>query len=128
MDTKKSVLIGGVIGIIIAVLVAALAGLNSVWDNKMLQSGINFAASVPTLVLDAKLNLPQTLQNVLFFGYWALVGAAAALLMTREKPVFRISAVICLIALIFIHRAVQINLERELEDALRALAEIFGGK
>ena len=128
MDTKRGVLIGGAIGVIIAVLVVALAGLNSVWDNKMLQSGINFVASVPTLVLDAKLNLPQTPQNVLFFGYWALVGAATALLMTRKKPVFRISAVICLIALIFIHRAVQINLERELEGALRALAEIFGGK
>ena len=48
--------------------------------------------------------------------------------MTRKKPVFKISAVICLIALIFIHRAVQINLEQELEEALRALGEILGGK
>jgi len=128
MDTKREVLIGGVIGIIIAVLAIALAELNSVWDNKMLQSGINFAASVPTLILDAKLNLPQMLQNILFFGYWMAVGAVIALLMTSKNPAFKISAVICLIALIFIHRAVQINLERELEDALRALGEIFAGK
>ena len=126
MDIKKSVFIGGVIGIIIAVLAIVLAKLNSVWDNKMLRSVINFIASVPTLILDAKLNLPQILQNILFFGYWMAVGAVIALLMTRKNPVFKISAVICLIALIFAHRAVQINLEQELEDALRALGEIFG--
>ena|SRR3989338_7749871 len=128
MNTKKSVLIGSVIGIIIAVLPVALAKLNAAWDNETLQSIINFIASVPTLILGAKLNLPQVLQNILFFGYWALTGAAIAWLMARKKPAFKIAAVICLIALIFIHRTVQVNLERELEDALRALGEIFAGK
>ena len=127
MDTKRVILTGSVIGIITAMLTVVLAKLNTVWGSEILQSGINFIASVPTLILDAKLNLPQTMQNILFFGYWALVGAATALLVTRKKSVFKISAVICLIALIFIHRAVQVNLERELGDALRTLVEIFGG-
>ena len=121
-------MIGAIAGLLTAIITALFATLNKGWDNEWLRSVINFIASVPTLILDAKLNLPQILQNILFFGYWALAGAATALLITRKKPAFKISAVICLIALIFIHRAVQINLERELEGALRALVEIFGGE
>ena len=126
MSAKKSIMIGAIAGLLITIITVLLATFNKGWDNEALRSVINFIASVPTLILDAKLNLPQILQNILFFGYWALVGAAIALLMTRKNPAFKISAVICLIALIFIHRAVQINLEQELEDALRALGEIFG--
>ena len=126
MKAKKSIMIGAIAGLLIVIITALFATLNKGWDNEWLRSVINFIASVPTLILDAKLNLPQILQNILFFGYWMAVGAVIALLMTRKNPVFKISAVICLIALIFIHRAVQINLEQELEDALRALGEIFG--
>ena len=128
MSAKKSIMIGAIAGLLITIITVLLATFNKGWDNEALRSVINFIASVPTLILDAKLNLPQILQNILFFGYWMAVGAVIALLMTRKNPVFKISAVICLIALIFAHRAVQINLEQELEDALRALGEIFGGK
>ena len=128
MKAKKSVMIGAIAGLLIAIITVFFATLNKGWDNEALRSVINFIASVPTLILDAKLNLPQILQNILFFGYWALVGAAIALLMTRKNPAFKMLAVMCLIALIFIHRAVQINLEREFDEALRGLGEIFGGK
>ena len=128
MSAKKSIMIGAIAGLLIAIITALFATLNKGWDNEWLRRVINFIASVPTLILDVKLNLPQILQNLLFFAYWTIVGAAIALLTTRKNPVFKIAAVICLITLIFAHRAVQINLEREFEEALGALGEIFGGK
>ena len=128
MSAKKSIMIGAIAGLLIAIIEVLLATLNNAWDNEALRRVINFIASVPTLILDVKLNLPQILQNLLFFAYWTIVGAAIALLMTRKNPAFKMLAVMCLIALIFIHRAVQINLEREFDEALRGLGEIFGGK
>ncbi len=128
MSAKKSIMIGAIAGLLIVIITVPLATLNKAWDNEALRRVINFIASVPTLILDVKLNLPQILQNLLFFAYWTIVGAAIALLMTRKNPAFKMLAVMCLIALIFIHRAVQINLEREFEEALGALGEIFGGK
>ena len=128
MKAKKSIMIGAIAGLLIVIITVPLATLNKAWDNEALRRVINLIVSVPTLILDVKLNLPQILQNLLFFAYWTIVGAAIALLMTRKNPAFKISAVICLIALIFIHRAVQINLEREFDEALRGLGEIFGGK
>ena len=128
MSAKKSIMIGAIAGLLIAIIEVLLATLNNAWDNEALRRVINFIASVPKLILDVKLNLPQILQNLLFFAYWTIVGAAIALLMTRKNPAFKMLAVMCLIALIFIHRAVQINLEREFEEALGALGEIFGGK
>src|SRR3989338_4501669 len=126
MKAKKSIMIGAIAGLLIVIITVPLATLNKAWDNEALRRVINLIASVPTLILDVKLNLPQILQNILFFGYWMAVGAVIALLMTRKNPAFKISALICLTVLIFAHRAVQINLEQELEDALRALGEIFG--
>ena len=128
MKAKKSIMIGAIAGLLIVIITVPFATLNNAWDNEALRRVINFIASVPTLILDVKLNLPQILQNLLFFAYWTIVGAAIALLMTRKNPAFKMLAVMCLIALIFIHRAVQINLEREFEEALGALGEIFGGK
>ena len=128
MKAKKSIMIGAIAGLLIVIITVPLATLNKAGDNEALRRVINFIASVPTLILDVKLNLPQILQNLLFFAYWTLVGAAIALLMTRKNPAFKMLAVMCLIALIFIHRAVQINLEREFDEALRGLGEIFGGK
>ena len=128
MSAKKSIMIGAIAGLLIVIITVPLATLNKAWDNEALRRVINLIVSVPTLILDVKLNLPQILQNLLFFAYWTLVGAAIALLMTRKNPAFKMLAVMCLIALIFIHRAVQINLEREFEEALGALGEIFGGK
>ena len=128
MSAKKSIMIGAIAGLLIAIIEVLLATLNNAWDNEALRRVINFIASVPTLILDVKLNLPQILQNLLFFAYWTIVGAAIALLMTRKNPAFKMLAVMCLIALILIHRAVQINLEREFDEALRGLGEIFGGK
>ncbi|HAJ57211.1 MAG TPA: hypothetical protein DCL35_05520 [Candidatus Omnitrophica bacterium] len=128
MKAKKSIMIGAIAGLLIVIITVPLATLNKAWDNEALRRVINLIVSVPTLILDVKLNLPQILQNLLFFAYWTIVGAAIALLMTRKNPAFKMLAVMCLIALIFIHRAVQINLEREFDEALRGLGEIFGGK
>ena len=128
MKAKKSIMIGAIARLLIVIITVPLATLNKAWDNEALRRVINLIVSVPTLILDVKLNLPQILQNLLFFAYWTIVGAAIALLMTRKNPAFKMLAVMCLIALIFIHRAVQINLEREFDEALRGLGEIFGGK
>lgn len=128
MNIKKSVAIGGVIGAIVALIAIVLARLNEGWNNDIMRGIINFFAGVSMLILDVKLKLPQAFQNILFFVYWALVGGAIGWFLSSKKSGFKMLAIIFVVAVIIVHRIVQINLEQELEAALRALGEIFGGK
>ena len=88
---------------------------------------INFLAGVPMLISDVKLKLPQLFQNIFFFVYWSLVGGITGWSLGAKKAAFKALAAVLVIAVIFTHRVVQINLEQELEGALRALGEIFRG-
>ena len=128
MNVKKSVAIGAVIGVTIVLIAALLAGLNNTWNNEAVRAIINFLASVPMLILDVKLKLPQIFQNIFFFAYWALVGGITGWSLAAKKPVFKALAAVFIIVIIFAHRVVQISLEEELGAALRVLGEIFGGK
>lgn len=128
MNVKKSAIIGAVIGAMVALIAVALAGLNDTWNNEIVRAIINFLAGVPMFILDVKLKLPQIFQNIFFFLYWALVGVIIGWFLSEKKASFKALAIILVIALVFMHRIVQINLEQELEEALRALAEMFGGK
>jgi hypothetical protein len=121
-------MIGIICGLLFATAVVVLAELNTIWDNEMVHSIINFLAGLPMLILDVKLKLPQAFQNIFFFAYWALVGVIIGWPLGSKKAAFKALAAIFVIAVIFAHRVVQINLEQELDAALRALGEIFGGK
>ena len=121
MNVKKSAPIGGVIGITVALIPVVLARLNDIWDNEVVRGIINFLAGVPMLILDVKLKLPQAFQNIFFFAYWALVGVIIGWSLGSKKAAFKALAIIFVIAVIFAHRVVQINLEQELEGSLRAI-------
>ena len=126
MNVKKSAALGGLIGVIVVLIAGALARLNDTWDNEVVRGIINFLAGVPMLILDVKLKLPQAFQNIFFFAYWALAGVIIGWSLGSKKAAFKALAIIFVIAVIFAHRVVQINLEQELEAALRAIGEIFG--
>ncbi|OGX25026.1 MAG: hypothetical protein A3J51_02515 [Omnitrophica WOR_2 bacterium RIFCSPHIGHO2_02_FULL_45_21] len=127
MNVKKPIVIGGVIGVSGALIAVVLARLNDAWDNQTVRGIINFLAGVPMLISDVKLKLPQLFQNIFFFVYWLLVGGIMGWPLGAKKAAFKALAAVFVIAVIFAHRAVQINLEQELEGALRALGEIFRG-
>jgi hypothetical protein len=128
MNTKKPVMIGGAIGIVMAIIIMMLAALNNARHLEAIQRVVNFLASVPMFILAVKLKLPQVFQNLLFFFYWALIGGLTGWFLGGKKMVFKALAIIFLAALFFAHRMAQVNLEQELEAALRVLAEMFGGK
>ncbi len=129
MNAKKSVMIGAIIGLLIAMITALFATLNNVWDNEALRSIINFIASVPTLLCSSWLDLPQVFQQILFFVYWAVIGGLFGMLLSRKKSLIKTSCVIiAILSLVIAHRVVQVTLEAELGDALRGLEALFTGK
>lgn len=127
MSVKKSLTLGAIVGLLIAIMAVICARLNDAWDNEALRGIINFIAAVPTFILSGKLNLVQALQNVLFFVYWALLGGITGWLLRQEKIFFKLLLIVFIAALAVTHRNIQINLEQELEGALRALGEAMGG-
>lgn len=127
MSVKKSLMLGAIVGLLIAIMAVICARFNNVWDNETLRNIINFIAAVPTFILSGKLNLPQALQNILFFVYWTLLGGITGWLLRQEKIFFKLLLILFIAALAVTHRNIQINLEQELEGALRALGEAMGG-
>lgn len=127
MNVRKSAAIGAVVGVTVALIAVVLARLNDAWDNQAVRGSINFLAGVPMLISDVKLKFPQVFQNIFFFVYWSVVGGITGWFLGAKKAALKALAVILVIALIFTHRLVQINLEQELEGAMRALGEIFKG-
>lgn len=120
-------MLGAIVGLLIAIMAVICARFNNVWDNETLRNIINFIAAVPTFILSGKLNLPQALQNILFFVYWTLLGGITGWLLRQEKIFFKLLLILFIAALAVTHRNIQINLEQELEGALRALGEAMGG-
>lgn len=127
MSAKKSVMTGAMSGLLIAAMAVLCAKLNSTWDNEALRSIINFIAAVPTFILSGKMHLPQAIQNILFFVYWALLGGITGWLVKQEGIFCKLILIVFIAAIIISHRNTQVNLERELEGALRALGGAMGG-
>lgn len=127
MSTRKSVIMGAMAGLLIAAAAVLSAKLNDAWDNERLRTIINFIAAVPAFILSVRMNLPQALQNILFFAYWALLGGITGWLLRQENLFFKLILILFIAALAITHRNIQINLERELEGALRAFGEAIGG-
>lgn len=127
MSAKKSIIMGAITGLLIAIMAVICARFNNAWDNEVLRSIINFIAAVPTFILSGKMNAPQALQNILFFVYWALLGGITGWLLRQEKIFFKLILIVFIAVLAVTHRNIQTNLERELEGALRALGGAIGG-
>ena len=127
MSAKKSIMMGTISGVLIATITVLCAMLNK--DNEILRGTINFIASVPTLLLSSWLDLPQILQNILFFAYWAIIGGLLGLFLSRKKSFIKtICVIIAVVFLVIAHRVVQVTLETQLSDALRGLGALFTGK
>lgn len=127
MSAKKSIVMGAISGVLIATITVLCAMLNK--DNEILRGTINFIASVPTFLLSSWLDLPQILQNILFFAYWAIIGGLLGLLLSRKKSFIKtICVIIAVVFLVIVHRVVQVTLETQLRDALRGLGALFTGK
>ena len=116
-----SAIAGAGIGLCIAIVTLLFALLNNKWDNEVFKGIINFITSIPTFLFEAKLNMPQLVQNVLFFIYWVLVGAIFGWLAGRKGMFSKMLFVILIGGLIIVHRIVQVKLEKELAAALEAI-------
>ena len=129
MSAKKSNMIGAISGVLIATITVLCAMLNADWENEILRGTTNFIASVPTLLLSRWLDLPQILQNILFFVYWAIIGGLLGLLLScKDSFIKTVSVILAVVSLVIAHRVVQVTLETELSDALRGLEALFTGK
>jgi len=129
MSAKKAVMLGAIIGLLIATITVLCATLNADWANETLEGTINFIASVPTLLLSSWLDLPQILQNILFFAYWAIIGGLLGLFLSRKKSFIKtICVIIAVVFFVIAHRVVQVTLETQLSDALHGLGALFTGK
>src|SRR3989338_3279469 len=120
-NIKKYITIGIIIGLAVAVVVILCAKLNRN-DNEVLQSGVNFFAGVPTFIAMAY-NLSELVTIIVYFAYWALIGAIFGLLVGLQQPLRYIPIVILLVALIIMHRALQVRLERGITDIVGAVLE-----
>lgn len=126
-NIKKYIITGIVIGLAVAAVVILCAKLNRN-GNEVFQSGVNFFAGVPTFIAMAY-NLSERAAIIIYFAYWALIGAIFGLLAGLEQPWRYIPIVILLVALIIMHRTLQVRLEREITDAVgEVLKAIFSWK
>ena len=118
-NIKKYIIIGIIIGLAVAVVVILCAKLNRN-DNEVFQSGVNFFAGVPTFIAMAY-NLSELVTIIVYFAYWALIGAIFGLLVGLQQPWRYIPIFILLVALIIMHRALQVRLERGITDIVGAV-------
>ncbi|MDP3789551.1 MAG: hypothetical protein Q8R48_04030 [Candidatus Omnitrophota bacterium] len=119
VNIKKSVIAGIIAGIAVSLVVVLCAKLNGN-DNELIQSGVNFFAGVPAFIAMAY-NLPSPQTIIVYFAYWALVGAIFGLLAGVEQPWRYIPIFILLVALIIMHRTLQVRLGREITDIAGAV-------
>lgn len=122
-NIKKSIIIGIIIGLSVAVVVILCAKLNRN-DNEVFQSGVNFLAGVPTFMAMVY-NLSELAAIMVYFVYWALIGAIFGLLAGLRQPRRYIPIFILLVALIIMHRTLQVRLEREITDIVGAVLKAF---
>lgn len=128
MIFSRSTLIGAVVGLCLAAAVMLLAWFNQD-GSEALQAIINFFASLPALLLVvAPFDVPESLQIILFFIYWALVGGIIGWLAGKDHAIHRIAIVVVIVVLILSHWAAKAKLERDIEAAIRAfVGALFGG-
>ena len=122
-NIRKSMLIGAVSGLGFAGVVLLLAWLNGGPDgSNILREIINFVAALPVVIFTA-LKIPQVVQNIPFFIYWALVGGVFGWLLGQKKAPFKIAALVFVFGLVILHYLANVKMSREIGGALRALGK-----
>ena len=122
-EMKKSVLIGAVIGIGTGIAIALLGILNQ-GANEPLQSTVNFFGSVPTYFIMAY-NLSTPTGIIVFFAYWAIIGAIFGLLVELPIKTRYILIAIFIIFFIVAHRLAQVAMGREMQAIMDSLGRIL---
>jgi hypothetical protein len=115
---KKAIVIGATAGLLLAAADVVAIQINQ-GANSIAEEVTNFFGALPVLLFWLPL-IPEKISFCLFFIYWASVGAAVAALAASRRTIFIVSSLLLIIALGVSHRAAQIALYREMEEAARA--------
>ena len=115
---RKAIAIGAAVGLLLAAADVGLIWLNR-GSNPALEEITNFLGALPVLLFWSS-SIPEIASIVLFFIYWAVVGAILALLALRGRMAFTVAALLLIVVLGISHRAAQLVLNREMEEAARA--------
>jgi hypothetical protein len=115
---KKVLAIGAAAGLVLAAADVGLIWLNR-GGNPALEEITNFLGALPVFLFWAS-SIPEVASIMLFFIYWAVVGATLAALALRGRMVFTVAALLLIVLLGISHRAAQLVLNKEMEEAARA--------
>jgi hypothetical protein len=115
---KKAITIGAAAGLVLAAADVGLIWLNR-GSNPALEEITNFLGALPVFLFWAS-SIPEVASIMLFFIYWAVVGATLAALALRGRMVFTVAALLLIVLLGISHRAAQLVLNKEMEEAARA--------
>ncbi len=127
MSTRRPILVGIVCGIVFAAVIVVFAKINDSPDgSEVLREIINFLAASPAVIF-AALKMPQVVQNISFFIYWALVGGVFGWLLGQKKAPFKIAALVLLVGLVILHHLANVKMSHEIGGALRAFGEWLAG-
>jgi hypothetical protein len=118
MKITGSTALGAVAGLAIAAADVAAIWLNQ-GRSPLLENITNFFGALPVLLFWWS-DVPEVVSIALFFIYWAVAGTVLAWLIGHKGRVPKIAALILLVALGLSHRAAQLKLEKQMEDAIRA--------
>ncbi|HTM10317.1 MAG TPA: hypothetical protein VL754_18170 [Verrucomicrobiae bacterium] len=118
MINKKAITIGAAAGLVLAAADVGLIWLNR-GSNPALEEITNFLGALPVFLFWAS-SIPEVASIMLFFIYWAVVGATLAALALRGRMVFTVAALLLIVLLGISHRAAQLVLNKEMEEAARA--------
>jgi hypothetical protein len=115
---KKALVLGLAAGLLFATVDVLAIRLNQ-GGNLLIEEITNFFGALPVLLFWFP-SVPEWISMGLFFIYWASVGAVVAGLVASRRIISIVSALLLLVALGISHRAAQIALYREMEEAARA--------
>ena len=120
---KKSMGIGAVIGLG-AGIALALVGVSNPGASRSLQSIVDFFGSVPTyFVMTYNLSPPTGI--IVFFTYWAVIGAIVGLLAGFPAKIRYILMAVFLICFVTGHGLIQAAMEREMQAIMDSLGQIL---
>ena len=126
MIHKKAIVIGAAAGLVLAAIDVGAIRLNQ-GRHPTVEEITNLVGALPVFLFWSA-SVPEILSIALFFIYWALCGAVLAALAARKRLLSAITALLLFAALGIAHRAAQLALNQEMEEAARAHGHGMGAK
>lgn len=123
-NPRTNTLVGVLIGLGIALVVAGLAWLND-GRSQVVEKAVMFIFSTPALI-SFKLRSSDAFMMVLSFIYWALVGGVVGWLIGAGKRATKVTGFVVLVGLLASHWIAYLNLSAEIDAIGRALEALFG--